>query len=78
MPHLLEPISSVQVDVVGPLYRTRRYNYYLVTIIDKTTRFSHAAAVRKVSSSVIIRVLKEFFYNFGYSYRIKTDGVSYV
>ena len=48
VPHLAEPFSAIQVDVVGLLYRTSRGNEFVVTMIDGATRFVHAEAVRKV------------------------------
>ena len=48
VPHLAEPFSAIQVDVVGLLYRTSRGNEFVVTMIDGATRFVHEEAVRKV------------------------------
>lgn len=42
-------------------------------MIDGTTGFTHAVAVRKVPA----RVLKDFFCNFRYPHRIRTDRASY-
>ena len=46
-------------------------------MIDGATRFVHAEAVRRVSAPIIVKILKTFFTNFGYPYRVQTDGASY-
>ena len=77
VPHMAEPFAAIQIDVVGPLYRTRRGNEYIVTLIDSATRFVHAEAVRSITAPTVVRILKAFFANFGYPYRVQTDGASY-
>lgn len=77
IPHLPEPFTKVQVDVVGPLPRTSKSNEYIITLIDTTSRYPHAVAVRAITARAITKVLMDFFSLFGLPRRLQTDGASY-
>ena len=77
IPHLPEPFAILQVDVVGPLPRTRKGHEYLLTLVDTATRYVNAVPLRKVSAGVISNHLLTFFSCFGFPVKIQTDGASY-
>ena len=60
VPHLPEPFTTIQVDIVGPLRRTKRGNEYLLTMVDVASRYVNAVPLRKVTASAIIKNLENF------------------
>ena len=77
VPPVGQPFDHIQVDVVGPLPRTRKGNEYIVTVLDVATRFVHGVPLRAVSAKAVVRSLKDFFTMFGVPTRVQTDGASY-
>ena len=51
--HLLEAFTTIQVDIVGPLRRTKRGNEYLLTMVDVASRYVNAVPLRKVTADVV-------------------------
>ncbi len=77
MPHVPEPFTTIQLDIVGPLPKTSKGHEYILTMIDVSTRYLHAVALRKITAKVIVNKLIDFFTHFGLPYRVQTDGASY-
>lgn len=77
VPPVGQPFSHVQVDVVGPLPKTRRGHEYILTLIDVATRFVHGVPLRAVSAKSVVKILTEFFSMFGIPFKVQTDGASY-
>lgn len=71
------PFSHIQVDIVGPLPRTKRGHEYIVTMLDVATRFVHGVPLRAVSAKAVVRSLTDFFSMFGVPTQVQTDGASY-
>ena len=71
-PALLQPVPAIDqafdhiiVDCVGPMPKTKRGNEYLLTIIDKTTRFPEAIPLRNIKTPTIVKALTNYFTKFG-------------
>ena len=77
VPHVPEPFSVIQIDIVGPLPKTTRGHNYLLTMLDVSTRYVHATPLRVVSAKNIVKSMLDFFSHFGMPRCIQTDGASY-
>ena len=77
VPHVPEPFSVIQIDIVGPLPKTTRGHMFLLTMLDVSTRYVHATPLRVISAKNIVRSMLDFFSHFGMPRRIQTDGASY-
>ena len=71
-----EPFSSIVVDIVGPLPKTKSGYNYLLTMIDRTSRYPEAIPVRTFNAKTVVRELKNFFSRFGLPKIIQTDNGS--
>ncbi|XP_068215486.1 uncharacterized protein [Palaemon carinicauda] len=61
IPSLGEPFSELVVDVVGPLPRTKTGFVYVLTIMDRASRYPEAIPMRKITSMEIFDKLIDFF-----------------
>ena len=77
VPHLPEPFTTIQVDVVGPLKKSKRGNEYLLTMVDVASRYVNAVPLRRVTAEAVCRNLMVFFSCFGMPCKVQTDGASY-
>ena len=77
VPIVSAPFSVIQMDIVGPLPRTKRGHEYILTLYCVATRFSHAVPLRKVTAKAIIEAVLNFFSLFGLPSIVQTDGASY-
>ncbi|KAL2082452.1 hypothetical protein ACEWY4_022270 [Coilia grayii] len=73
LPVVEEPFSRVVVDCVGPLKKTKKGNEYLLTIMDVTSRFPEAVALRNIKARPVIEALVQFFSKFGLPREVQTD-----
>ena len=73
IPSVGEPFTEVIIDVVGPLPRTRGGNEYLLTIIDRMSRYPEAIPLRRVKSEKIVEALVGFFTKFGIPKVLQSD-----
>ena len=73
IPSVSEPFSQVVIDIVGPLPRTRSGFEYLLTIMDRTTRFPEVIPLRSIKSPVIIKHLMDFFSRYGLPRELQSD-----
>lgn len=73
IPVVSEPFREVIIDVVGPLPKTRSGNQYILTIMDRMSRYPEAIPLRNVKSVKIVEVLIEFFTRFGMPKVIQSD-----
>ena len=65
IPTLGEPLESIIIDVVGPLPKSKQGSEYLLTIMDRTSRYPDAIPLRRITAKVIVRSLIQFFSRFG-------------
>lgn len=73
IPSVGEPFREVIIDVVGPLPRTRGGNEYILSIVDRMSRFPEAIPLRSIRSEKIVEVLVGFFTRFGFPKVIQSD-----
>ncbi|XP_066940971.1 uncharacterized protein [Macrobrachium rosenbergii] len=68
-----EPFREVVIDVVGPLPRTRGRNEYLLTIIDRMTRFPEAVPLRSIRGEKVLEAVIGFFTKYGIPKKLQSD-----
>ncbi|XP_068250803.1 uncharacterized protein [Palaemon carinicauda] len=68
-----EPFSEVIIDVVGPLPRTRGGHEYILTMVDRMSRFPEAVPLRSIRGEKIVEALVGFFTRFGIPKIIQSD-----
>ena len=73
IPAVCEPFTQIVIDVVGPLPKSGSGFQYLLTIMDRTTRFPEVIPLRSIKSSVIITHLLDFFARFGLPRELQSD-----
>ena len=74
MPVYSKPMQRIQMDVLGPLPKTKRKNQFIITAIDVTTRYLFAKAVPRARSKETIEFLKEIIHEKGLMQIIQTDN----
>jgi hypothetical protein len=52
-PIIREPFSKIAIDIVGPLSRTKKGNKYILTVIDKGTRYPEAFPLQSIEAERI-------------------------
>ncbi|XP_068237224.1 uncharacterized protein [Palaemon carinicauda] len=73
IPAIGDTFAELVVDVVGPLPRTKSGFIYLLTIMDRGSRFPEAFPMRKITSNVVFEKLIEFFSRYGLPRKNQTD-----
>ena len=73
IPAVEEPFTQLVVDIVGPLPKSKSGYQYLLTVIDRSTRFPEVIPVRSIKSQIILRHLMDFFSKFGLPREIQSD-----
>ena len=73
IPAFDEPFSSVIVDCVGPLPKTKSGNQYLLTIMCASTRFPEAIPLRNIKAKTIVKALTKFLTLVGLPRSIQSD-----
>ena len=73
IPSVGEPFEEVVIDVVGPLPRTKSGKEYILTIIDRVSRYPEAIPLRSIRSTVVVETLLNFFTKFGLPRVVQSD-----
>ncbi|XP_068229464.1 uncharacterized protein [Palaemon carinicauda] len=73
IPAIGEPFSELVIDVVGPLPKTKTGFVYLLTIMDRASRFPEAIPMRHITSTNVFEKLIDFFSRYGLPSVIQTD-----
>ncbi|XP_068240074.1 uncharacterized protein [Palaemon carinicauda] len=73
IPSLGEPFEHVVIDVVGPLPRSKVGSEYILTIIDRLTRYPEAIPLKSQKARVIAKHLINYFSRFGLPKTIQSD-----
>ena len=73
IPSVGEPFREVIIDVVGPLPRTRGGHEYILTMVDRMSRFPEAIPLRSVRGEKILEALVGFFTRFGIPRTVQSD-----
>ncbi|XP_068205297.1 uncharacterized protein [Palaemon carinicauda] len=71
------PFHDILVDYVGPLPRSKRGNRFLLTMIDRFTRYLEAVPTRCANASHAVRGLTQFFCRFGFPATVQSDKGSH-
>ncbi|XP_068229084.1 uncharacterized protein [Palaemon carinicauda] len=77
IPSAVIPFHDVLVDYVGPLPRSKRGNRFLLTMIDRFTRYLEAVPTRCANASHAVRGLTQFFCRFGFPATVQSDKGSH-
>ena len=73
IPVVDEPFSSIVVDIVGPLPRTKGGNEFLLTLMCRGTRYPEAIPISSCMSRRLLPKLMDIFSKFGVPRIIQTD-----
>ena len=73
IPSVGKPFEEVITDIVGPLPRTKSGKEYVLTIMDKVSRYPEAIPLSSVRSLVIVDALLNFFTKFGLLKVLQSD-----
>ena len=73
IPSVGEPFQEVVVDAVGPLPRTKRGYQYILSVIDRATRYPEAIPLRNIKADTVVDALLNYFSKFGLPTVIQTD-----
>ena len=73
IPIVSEPFTQVVINIVGPLPKTRSGFQYLLTIMDRTTRYPEVVPIRSIKSPIIIKHLIDFFARYGFPCELQSD-----
>ncbi|XP_068204237.1 uncharacterized protein [Palaemon carinicauda] len=73
IPAVEEPFTQIVIDIVGPLPKTKTGFQYMLTIMDRTTRFPEVIPVRCIKSGIVIKHLMDFFSRYGLPREIQSD-----
>lgn len=73
IPAIGEPFNELVVDIVGPLPKTKTGFIYLLTVMDRASRFPEAIPMKKITSKAVFDQLVIFFSRYGIPRKIQTD-----
>ena len=76
IPSVGEPFENIVIDVVGPMTRSKQGNEYLLTVMDRVTRYPEAFPVRNTKAKTVVYCLLNFFSKFGLPKVIQSDNGS--
>ena len=57
LPIIKDPFSRVAMDVFGPLTRTKAGNKYVLVLMDYTSKWPEAYALRNVTTETVVKYL---------------------
>ena len=72
-PIINEPFTKIAMDIAGPLNRTKSGKKYILTIIDHSTRYPEAFALKEIDAKYVANALIELFSRVGLPKIILTD-----
>ena len=73
IPSVGEPFDHIIIDIVGPLPKSSSGAEYLLTIMDRFSRFPEAIPIRSIKAPNIIKHLMHFFSRFGLPKTIQSN-----
>ena len=73
IPVVSEPFSEIVIDMVGPLPKSKRGNSFMLTIMDRMSRYPEAIPVRNAKAKTVVHHLIQYFTRFGLPKRIQSD-----
>ena len=73
LPVIGEPFRCVAVDIIGPLQRTRSGKRYILTLVDRATRYPEAIALTSIDAEKVADALISIFSRVGLPDSILSD-----
>lgn len=73
LPNVKEQFSSILIDIVGSLPKTKSWHQSLLILMYKSTRFIKAKPLRKALSKIIIQIMTSYFLLVGFPKMIRAD-----
>ena len=74
MPVMDTPFDRVAVDIIGPIHpMSENRNRYILTIVDYTTRYPEAVALKNIETERIAEALLDVFSRVGFPKEILSD-----
>ena len=73
IPVTAEPFERIVIDCVGPLPKTKKGNQYLLTVMDTSTRYPEAFAMKDIQATKVVKNLLHLFTKVGIPKEIQTD-----
>ena len=73
IPMVGDPFEDIVIDIVGPLPRSKRGNNFILSIMDRMSRYPEGIPIRNSKASTIVHHLVLYFTRFGLPKRIQTD-----
>lgn len=73
IPAVGDPFTHIIIDCVGPLPKSARGNAFLLTIMDRATRYPEAIPLRRITAKLVIQALSRFFTQVGLPLSVQSD-----
>ena len=73
IPSIGEPFEHILIDIVGPLPKSTGGVEYVLTIMDRISRYPEAIPLKSTTSPVIVKHLIEFFSRYSLPKTIQSD-----
>ncbi|XP_066962336.1 uncharacterized protein [Macrobrachium rosenbergii] len=73
VPSIGEPFQHILIDVVGPLPRASAGKEFILTILDRVSRYPEAIPLKSIKAPVIVKCLVDFFSRYGLPKTIQSD-----
>ena len=73
IPSIGEPFQHILIDIVGPLPKSTGGVEYILTIMDRISRYPEAIPLKSITSPVIVKHLVDFFSRYGLPMSIQSD-----
>lgn len=71
-----EPFQLISIDIVGPLPQTTTGDRYIVSMIDKFSRYCMLVPVQDIKALTVVKALEKWITVFGAPYSILSDNGS--
>ena len=76
LPVMKEPFTRVAMDVFGPLFRTKIGKKYILVLMDYSTKWPEAFALRNVTTETVVNCLVEVTARIGVPEELLSDNGS--
>ena len=74
LPIIPEPFTCIAMDVFGPLKRTKLGNKYILVVMDYTSKWPEAYALKNVTSETVVKCLVDLISRVGITEELLTDN----
>ena len=73
IPAAEQPFDHIGIDVIGPFIRSETGKRFILTVVDRATRYVYAKAIPNHTKETVIRVLRKMFEKFATPKRLTSD-----